>query len=401
MFLTYGRNPQGDLVYISDAKRGAGCGLVCPYCAGELVARKGPILVHHFAHRGESCQPAVSSSLLPSYDGYYTAGLTAGQRRGLQALYDRYSSRVFYRQWDVNKLCRPVTFRSLVEKRYLGTITAPGGQTFAKLTPLGLAFAGKLSLAGFARFARSEIERARVLLEGKAGAEAEIARQILSLEQERIRQTSLYFLEILFSGRDDHPYPIHKIGITTRPVEERIKEVSRFLASIYGYSTAQIRSLFVIPQVPFVEGYFKAKFEGNQIKAPDGRAWSVTEYFDFDVDRKTAAVVGELAELEELARTNFGATPTLTAGNRSRFRATFQRYEAVKDDFSSHWKNHLLLSDVIDLATGLRWGEFCLFAEGKGFKDLEIERSGVTLEFSATVEGDMLRRPGKIVKVEG
>lgn len=43
--------PDGDLVHVEDAPRGAS-GLLCPECRGELVAKKGAVRAHHFAHRG-------------------------------------------------------------------------------------------------------------------------------------------------------------------------------------------------------------------------------------------------------------------------------------------------------------------------------------------------------------
>jgi Competence protein CoiA-like family len=52
------------LVHISEAQQGLGCGCVCPSCKEPLVARKGGITVHHFAHRkGSECAKAVETAL--------------------------------------------------------------------------------------------------------------------------------------------------------------------------------------------------------------------------------------------------------------------------------------------------------------------------------------------------
>lgn len=40
----------GELIHISEADRGLACGCRCPACGEMLVARKGPVKVHHFAH---------------------------------------------------------------------------------------------------------------------------------------------------------------------------------------------------------------------------------------------------------------------------------------------------------------------------------------------------------------
>lgn len=42
----------GVLVSIDQAARGARCGCICPACKVPLIARKGDILIHHFAHSG-------------------------------------------------------------------------------------------------------------------------------------------------------------------------------------------------------------------------------------------------------------------------------------------------------------------------------------------------------------
>ena len=52
------------LVHISQVQQGLACGCVCVCCKKPLVARKGPLLVHHFAHyRGAECVKAVETAL--------------------------------------------------------------------------------------------------------------------------------------------------------------------------------------------------------------------------------------------------------------------------------------------------------------------------------------------------
>lgn len=40
----------GQLVHISDVVSGLSCGCVCALCGGDLIAKKGKVKVHHFAH---------------------------------------------------------------------------------------------------------------------------------------------------------------------------------------------------------------------------------------------------------------------------------------------------------------------------------------------------------------
>jgi hypothetical protein len=54
----------GQLVHISDAQRGLSCGCICPCCKAPLIARKGSVNIHHFAHsKGAECAKAVETAL--------------------------------------------------------------------------------------------------------------------------------------------------------------------------------------------------------------------------------------------------------------------------------------------------------------------------------------------------
>src|SRR5258707_9534186 len=54
----------GAIVHISEAKQGLACGCVCPSCKEPLVARKGSVTIHHFAHhKGTDCAKGVETAL--------------------------------------------------------------------------------------------------------------------------------------------------------------------------------------------------------------------------------------------------------------------------------------------------------------------------------------------------
>ena len=54
----------GVLVHISEVLQGAACGCVCPCCKAPLLARKGSIKIHHFAHKkGADCAKSVETAL--------------------------------------------------------------------------------------------------------------------------------------------------------------------------------------------------------------------------------------------------------------------------------------------------------------------------------------------------
>lgn len=55
---------EGELVSIKDVESGLKCGCTCPACGEELIARKGNIKIHHFAHTsGTNCEFGYETSL--------------------------------------------------------------------------------------------------------------------------------------------------------------------------------------------------------------------------------------------------------------------------------------------------------------------------------------------------
>src|SRR5262245_27287134 len=122
MFLTYGRDGRDNLIHISEAERGDACGLFCPFCRGPLTARKGDIVAHHFAHRGESCRPASADAddFIPSYEGYFILGLTKPQRQALHRLITEYGHKPF-----LGDRINAATFKSLGHKGFISTWQQP------------------------------------------------------------------------------------------------------------------------------------------------------------------------------------------------------------------------------------------------------------------------------------
>lgn len=54
----------GSLISIDDVVKGLACGCTCPSCGSILVAKKGQIKIHHFAHHNvDDCVGALESSL--------------------------------------------------------------------------------------------------------------------------------------------------------------------------------------------------------------------------------------------------------------------------------------------------------------------------------------------------
>jgi hypothetical protein len=390
MFLTYGRDERDNLIHISEAERGDACGLFCPFCGGPLTARKGDVVAHHFAHRGDSCRPtsAAADDFIPSYEGYFILGLSKSQRQALHQLIQAHGHKPFYAS-EVNA----TTLKSLGYKGFVSIWVQPvddGGMNFTKaacLTNKARAFAGQLTLADFAAFIQSEFERSLARLRTGKDDSARIALQLLNLEIERIRQTYLYFLEI-----ETALGPIHKIGITVRPIEERISEIQSFLKP--HLATRSIRPLFCLPGMAYVEAYFKAKYSTRRLVT----LGSATEYFKFE--EGVEAVQAELTHLVGAIETGFQSPQPVTVDpERPRLRAVFVRPAREWNKFKSWWDSKLLFGDIVNVATGERVADWQLFTQGKTFEALGLEE-GDLIEFNAAFEGKQLKRPTKVVKLE-
>ena len=70
MFLTHGVDASGQLQTISEATSGL-TQLTCPFCAETLIARKGSVKEHHFAHAAKTCaesQRTLRLTGIPLFD---------------------------------------------------------------------------------------------------------------------------------------------------------------------------------------------------------------------------------------------------------------------------------------------------------------------------------------------
>lgn len=60
MWLRYGVDANNTLVAAEDTQRGK-TNLGCPYCGNRLIAKKGRVKEHHFAHDGETCNLIIKT----------------------------------------------------------------------------------------------------------------------------------------------------------------------------------------------------------------------------------------------------------------------------------------------------------------------------------------------------
>ncbi len=231
MWLKFGLSSAGELVPVDEAARGK-TKLTCLYCGGGLTARKGTVKEHHFAHSGETCNPVIhrvktkAFPSLPLYDNFLI------QLRGseLERL------KVLWRQYGREQ--RPIP-RDLIEFRWVLKELMVGDRNFCQFTPLGRIPIGSLPLGKFNQVQEpmlldelDKLERsANVAIAAGLSAmdERRADLEIYRAQLRRVLLKSLYFLEVQADGET-----FHKIGITTRPIEQRIKEVERDMRSHFS-----------------------------------------------------------------------------------------------------------------------------------------------------------------------
>lgn len=284
MWLKYGLNADNILVSIEETPRGK-TGLRCPYCSGELTAKKGKIKVHHFAHTGTTCQPVLRRSIptLPLYDNFFVR-LSAQELYQLGQLWQQYGRE--------NRPIPHAPFRFVLSKLL---IRQGEGYEFA---PLGKIPLGALPLREFNEVQEpllaSELRRLAGRAERAQRLELDDAKECLAdlelyrAQLRRILQLKLYFLHIRADGKN-----LHKIGVTRRDMGERLPEIERDLRS--HFSRVAIEVLGTWEGRGNVELYFKHCYQ-----AFNYRIGSLTEYFEFD---EVEAVYQNLCQMESTPET--------------------------------------------------------------------------------------------------
>jgi hypothetical protein len=272
MWLKFGVAPSGELRSIDEVVRGK-TQLTCLYCGGSLTAKKGSVKEHHFAHTEETCKP-VSQRIktkafpsLPLYDNF-NIELKGDELEQLKVLWKEYGAEKRSIPKDL------VNFRWQLK----GLVESEGSRSY-QFTHLGKIPVGGLPLALFNRVQEPLLLSELMKLEGSveiaeaAGLSCLEERRadllIYRAQLRRILVNSLYFLEV---KADESCF--YKIGITTRPIEERIAEVQRDVRA--HYSDVAVSLLGLWEHRGNVELYFKHRYQPFNY-----RIGTLTEYFAF------------------------------------------------------------------------------------------------------------------------
>ena len=294
VWLQHGLSEQGALVCVEDVSSGR-TALHCPYCTGELTARKGRKLAHHFAHTHQTCAAVAERSgedlpLLPLYTEF-TSQLGKHDLAELIELWQKCGAFGYAAPQPQR--------RRLVGLGYLSYNDFAGRSGGYEFTKLGKIPVGGLSVPLFSDIQKEHLLERLYDLEDTALYRLRPSSTICHLsfpqalgdyrlyraQLQRVLAQQLYYLKIETAGAC-----YYKIGVTRRRVEERIAEIKAELAGYVG--AVEITLLGCWQHCGRVEHYFKHRFsESNQ------RIGSLGEYFCFERDQ-AKKVLRELRRLK-------------------------------------------------------------------------------------------------------
>ncbi|MEC4817518.1 MAG: GIY-YIG nuclease family protein [Scytonema sp. PMC 1069.18] len=271
MWLKFGLDNE-ELVCIEDVPSGK-TSLKCPYCNQGLIAKKGKVKEHHFAHNQETCRPVAKREFptLPLYENF-NISLSGKELEKLKLLWKEYGSHNLFISPDLVPL--GLIKAGLLQKN---VYTFPPTYEFTNLGKIPM---GALELRLF-----NEVQEPlilKILLKLELAVEHALHKNAPDLlyrltdlklyrtQLQRILSRTLYFLEI-----QTNQETLYKIGVTQRPLDERVAEIKRDLSKYY--QTFALQVLGTWKHRGNVELYFKHRYRDFNYPIKD-----LTEYYKFN-----------------------------------------------------------------------------------------------------------------------
>lgn len=261
-----------------------------PYCAGELTAKKGQRLGHHFAHSQETCREVNRDGReiphLPLYDKF-NIWLTGRELQQLKNLWNRYGTQA--QGIDKNEV--PSVF---IREKLLELDRYKGGYQFTKLGKIPV---GALSLNLFnqvqepialERLEKYENKTQEAYLKNLPNLNQYLRDlQIYRADLHKILSNSLYYLKI---DIDNQSQNLYKIGVTQRDIELRITEIKQELKK--HFESVSIKVLGIWEHRGNVGKYFKYRYA--KFNFPIAK---LTEYYAF-TEQEAKAVLSDLRRMK-------------------------------------------------------------------------------------------------------
>lgn len=296
---------QGKFIHISEVNSGRTM-VLCPYCQQKLMAKKGRIKRHHFAHDGVGCTQHFAANFfditgrlpiklslsvyafqkLAKIQTYYKKlkeqqqSYTTKKSQEIQLLSDLKTVLQALKKEDkagdileisqqvdrfVSQKIAPFPAFHLIQLPQFIEGYTDGKRTcsFEALTPDLHEYFYPIAFQQYVQYLKNYHQ--------KAGDYKEISTKLALFEKDLsyFKQFDLYFIEVIA----DHQ-KMYKIGLTSRDLAIRKKEIKQDLSNYF--LEVQLEPLFQIKGYAFLETFFKQKYQANQVKIGQ-----LTEYFSF------------------------------------------------------------------------------------------------------------------------
>ena len=296
---------QGKFVHISEVNSGRTI-VLCPYCQQKLMAKKGRIKRHHFAHDGVGCTQHFAANFFDISGRLpHQLPLSVYAFQKLEKIQKYYQDLKTKQQNDTTKELQATqlltaldsTLQKLKKTDKTGEI-AEIMQQVSRFTSQKIAPFPAFHLIQWPQFTDGFTDGRRqcnyedltpdlheyfypIAFEPyvqflknyhrKVDDYKEIATKLTLFEKDLsyFKQFELYFIEIIV----DHQ-KIYKIGLTSRGLEKRMKEIKQDLGQFF--LTIELKPLFHLKGYAFLETFFKHKYQDRQLKIGQ-----LTEYFSF------------------------------------------------------------------------------------------------------------------------
>ncbi len=293
MWLQYGLDKDDNLVSVHDVKRGRS-GIRCPYCKGELIAKKGEIKAHHFAHAEETCNLSQNRNInLPLFYGFnlvlnakYLRELQRMESPGYkgvnhyredQKIYRYFQKKNIYDFYGLTDLGKAILKRFSL-KEYCEVQEKLSQEKLvllqANLAGLESSIKSTIEFKQSSYYKNKPVRYQRVVKKNQRIKEeelkqAEIDFNIYCAQYQRILPNNLYLIKIQTSQQT-----FYKIGVTARDISSRIREIKLDLARIFPDFSVSLLGLWLYRGN--LEYYFKYLYEDLNYSLED-----FTEYFNF------------------------------------------------------------------------------------------------------------------------
>lgn len=296
---------EGKYIHISEINSGR-TDVLCPYCEIPLIAKKGRIKRHHFAHDGVGC--------VAHYAGHFFSlsgrlpirlPLSVFAKQKLKKINTYFSNlKQEHQEFNQRKAGEDTiipalknTLNQLLEsdktgnvKEIMGQIDQYLNQTVAPFPEFHLIRSSTLPpgytdgkrTSNFAELDKEKHEYfyaevfepavqflKRYHQKTYDFKEITVKIDLFQKDLAYFNQFDLYFIEVIA----DHQ-KFYKIGLTSRVLKTRLKEIEQDLKKYF--LNIQLKPLFQIKGFAFLETFFKQKYSTQQMKIGQ-----MTEYFSF------------------------------------------------------------------------------------------------------------------------